>query len=164
MLGAAVAAPGVTIAKQRRAQPSNTDPDWLTYRNERYAFRLSYPPAGRVETRREHGFQHIVIGVAEAKEPQPTGDGYHVDVLIYDHRLGHNLKLPCRDLLHDLRAVKLGKIQGWRGSIQDDESDTPAEPAVCVESRKVVVLIKASDADAQASLANRILDTLRFGE
>ena len=74
------------------------------------------------------------------------------------------VRVPCRDLLHDLRAVKLGKIQGLRGSIQDDERDTPAEPAVCVESRKVVVLIKASDADAQASLANRILDTLRFGE
>jgi hypothetical protein len=157
----AVAASSAAFATQRRALPP-ADPDWLTYRNERYAFRLSYPPASHVQTRREHGLQHIAISSNEPPEQQSATTGYHVDVLIYDRRLGHKLNAPCRELLREPHAVKVGKIQALRGTVQ--ENDTADSSAVCVESKKLVVLIRATDDGGQATLANRILDTLRFGE
>jgi len=158
---AALAASSVVGATQRRALPP-ADPDWLTYRNERYAFRLSYPPASHVQTRREHGLQHIAISSNEPQEQQTSATAYHVDVLIYDRRLGHKLNAPCRELLREPHAVKVGKIQALRGMVQD--TDTAESSAVCVESKKLAVLIRASDDGGQAALANRILDTLRFGE
>jgi hypothetical protein len=157
LLGLAAAWPWAAPATQRRDLPPGADPDWLAYRNERYAFRLWYPPAGRVETHREHGLQRITIASAQA-EP----DGYHVDVLIYDRRLGHKLTAPCRDLLQEPHAVKVGRIRGLRGTVQEGDAQTAS--VVCVESRKVVVLVRASGDDNQPALGKRILDTLRFGE
>src|SRR5689334_9482843 len=139
LLLAAAAWPCTAPATQRRALPPSADRDWLAYRNERYAFRLWYPPAGQVQTHREHGLQRISIASPQAE--QAAADGYHVDVLIYDHRLGHKLKGPCRELLHEPHVVRVGKIQGLRGTVQ--EGDAPAASAVCVESRKVVVVIRA---------------------
>ena len=57
----------------------------------------------------------------------------------------------------------MGKVAGWRGTTEhaDDAGGTPQ--AVCVESTKVDVLVKATEADPLGPLANRILDTVRFG-
>ena len=54
LLSAAAATPTLTIAKQRQAQAA--DAGWLIYRNDRYAFRLAYPPDSRVDTRRGPDF------------------------------------------------------------------------------------------------------------
>jgi hypothetical protein len=163
LLGAAIAAPTLTIAKQR--QGHGADPGWATYRNERYAFRLSYPAESRVDTRRGHGFQHVSIS-RDGGEPADAAQAaeFHIDVLIYDHRLGHKLKTGCRDLLQDAHAVKVGKIQGLRGIYPAGDDQAEPRPAVCVESRKLDIVVKASDPDQQAPIADRILDSLRFGE
>jgi hypothetical protein len=165
VLGAAVTAPTLTIAKPRDARTQGVDPDWLTYRNERYAFRLSYPADSRVDTRREHGFQHISISSNAVDEAQATpAPTYRIDVLIYDHRLGHRLKFACRELLRDARTVKVGKVQGLRGVHQEGEDEASAAQAVCVESTKLDIVVKAVDGDPQVPLADRILDSVRFGD
>ena len=159
VIGVALATPALSVA-----QPSNGKTDWRTYRNERYAFRLSYPGDSRVDTHRQRGYQHISIGntvdAAIASEPGRL----HVDVLIYDHRLGHRLKSACRELLRDARSVKVGKVSGLRGIYQEQGTEEgTATQAVCVESNKLEILVKAVQGEPQTELANRVLDSVRFG-
>jgi len=85
-------------------------------------------------------------------------------VLIYDHRVGHKLKSSCRDVLREAHTVKVGKVQGLRGIHQQSEAESSAAHAVCVESKKLEIVVRAVETDAQTLLADRILDTLRFGE
>jgi hypothetical protein len=162
LLGAALAAPALSIGNPRSDRSSAADPDWQTYRNERYAFHLSYPSDSRVDTHRERGVQHISISRTAPDEAQ-TGS-YHVDVLIYDHRLGHKLKSTCKELLRDARTVKIGKVQGLRGIHQEGDDEHTASHAVCVESKRLHILVKASESDPQAELADRILNSVRFGD
>src|SRR5690349_12630566 len=91
LLGTAVATPAPSIAKPGGERARAVDPSWQTYRNERYAFRLSYPADSQVDTHRERGVQHVSISRAPAAEAG-AATAYQVDVLIYDHRLGHKLK------------------------------------------------------------------------
>jgi len=163
LLSAAAATPTDTIAKQRQAQ--DAEAGWLIYRNDRYAFRLAYPPDSRVDTRRGQGFQLISIVRSVAEPADATqASAFQVDVLIYDHRIGHKLKMACRDFLYGARPAKVGKVQGFRGTYPDSDSQPEAGSAVCVQSKYLDIVVKAVDADSQAPLANRILDSLRFGE
>jgi len=161
LLGAALAAPTLSIGNPR-SRTGGIDPDWQTYRNERYAFHLSYPADSRVDTHRERGVQHISIRRGTPDETQPGS--YHVDVLIYDHRLGHKLKSTCKELLRDARTVKIGKVQGLRGIQQEGDDERNATHAVCVESKRLHILVKAIEADPQSDLADRILNSVRFGD
>jgi len=163
LLCAAAAGSPLTIAKQRQAQAA--DAGWLIYRNERYAFRLAYPPDSRVDTRRGPGLQQVSIVRSVAEQADATqAPAFHVDVQIYDHRLGHKLKMACRDFLYGARPVKVGKVQGFRGTYPDADNQPEAGSAVCVQSKYLDIVVKAVDADPQAPLADRILDSLRFGE
>jgi hypothetical protein len=162
LLGAVLAAPTLSIGNPRSDRSRAADPDWQTYRNERYAFHLSYPADSRVDTHRERGVQHISISRGTPEETQ-TGS-YHVDVLIYDHRMGHKLKGTCKELLRDARTVRIGKVQGLRGIHQEGDDENSATHAVCVESKRLDILVKAIEADPQADLADRILNSVRFGD
>ena len=68
------------------------------------------------------------------------------------------------ELLRDARSVKVGKVRGLRGIYQEQgaEDDT-ATQAVCVESTKVEILVKAMEGEPQTELANRVLDSVRCG-
>jgi hypothetical protein len=158
-LGIGAASAPVSFAKSRHAQAA--DPGWLIYRNDRYAFRLSYPEHSRIDSPRAHGVQQISIVPGDGEHAQDGSDAkYHVDVLIYDHRLGHRMKATCRDMLRDAHAVKVGKIKGLRGMHATGEGEGTA--AVCVDSKKLEILVKSVDADS--AVAERILSSLRFGE
>jgi len=163
LFSAAAATPTLTIAKQRQVQ--DADAGWLIYRNDRYAFRLAYPPDSRVDARRGRGFQQISIARSVTEQADAVqASAFQVDVLIYDHRIGHKLKMACRDFLYGARPVKVGKIQGFRGTYPDGDNQPEAGPAVCVQSKYLDIVVKGVDVDSQAQLANRILDSLRFGE
>jgi hypothetical protein len=159
IIGVALATPALSVA-----QPSNGRTDWRTYRNERYAFRLSHPADSRVDAHREPGHQHISIGNTPDAATASESGQLHVDVLIYDHRLGHRLKGGCRELLRDARSVKVGKVRGLRGLYQQQGTeDSSAMQALCVESTKLEILVKAVEGEPQTELANRVLDSVRFG-
>jgi hypothetical protein len=66
-------------------------------------------------------------------------------------------------VLRDARTVKVGKVKGLRGMYQQGEDDATAAQAVCVESRKLEIVVKAADTEPLDPLANRILDSVRFG-
>jgi len=139
---------------------------WKTYRNDRYMFRVSYPADGRVQTSRHRNYELVRIlnhdDAGERQEGLAQGE-YFVEVFIYDHRLGHRMDGKCHDVLREASPVKLGRIEAWRGTTvqADDTGSTPQ--AVCVESTKVDVVVTASEADPLGPLANRILDSIRFG-
>jgi len=139
---------------------------WKIYRNERYAFCVSYPADSRVQTRRDSHYQYSRIQNYDPAT-QPPGElapgEYYVEVFIFDHRLGHRMDGRCAELLHEAHAVKVGKVAGWRGTTDHAEDGGGTPQAVCVESTKVDVLVKATESDPLGPLANRILDTVRFG-
>jgi hypothetical protein len=163
LLGTAAAAPSLTIAKQRQVR--ETDAGWQIYRNERYAFRLTYPPDSRVDIRRGHGLQQISIARSVTEQADAERSPvFLVEVLIYDHRLGHKLKMACRDFLYEAHPVRVGKVQGFRGTYPEADNQPEAGPAVCVQSKRLDIVVKAVDDDPQVPLAERILDSLRFGE
>src|SRR5690242_4803321 len=100
LLGAALAAPAWGVAQN----------DWLTYRNERYAFRLSYPADSRVKEHRLRGYHQISISNSDDGSELQSGE-LRIDVLIYDLRLGHRPKGSCHELLRETRSVKVGKVR-----------------------------------------------------
>jgi hypothetical protein len=151
LLGAALAAPAPGVAQN----------DWHTYRNERYAFRLSYPADSRVEEHRLRGYHQISIDNADDTLELQSGK-LRVDVLIYDLRLGHRPKGTCHELLRDTHSVKVGKVRALRGIYQPEGAEHIAQ-AICLESAKLQILVKALEGDQSTELAGRVLDSMRFG-
>jgi len=154
------------IAQQDFAAPA-TAGKWKVYHNERYAFRLSYPPDSQVHTGTDHGYQYTRL---LNYEPEPGGSStlqrgeYHVEVLIFDHRLGHRMKSPCRELVHDGHQVRAGKVNALRGLAEPAGDDGGATSfALCLQAGKVDVLVHATEQDPLGPLANRILDGVQFG-
>lgn len=138
---------------------------WQTYRNERYAFHLSYPPDSQIQTRRDRHYQYVRI---QNYEPDHHGElqtgEYYLEVFIFDHRAGHKLPHPCRELVPDARPVKAGKVNALRG-VGDHVSDPGGTPyTLCLQSVKVDVLVTATEEGERGQLANRILDSVRFGD
>ena len=139
---------------------------WKTYRNDRYAFRVSYPADGRVQTHRHGRFQAVhILNYDDAAERQGalSPGEYSIEVFIYAHRLGHRMDGKCHDVLREAGKVKVGRIAGWRGAAVQADDSGGAPQAVCVESTKVDVLVTASESDPIGPVVNRILDTVRFG-
>jgi hypothetical protein len=137
---------------------------WQTYRNERYAFHLSYPPDSQIRTRRDRQYQYVRI---QNYEPDQQGNlqtgEYFLEVFIFDHRVGHKLSSPCRELVSEARSVKAGKVNALRG-LADHAGDAGGTPfALCLQGVKVDVLVTATEEDQLGHLANRILDSVRFG-
>jgi hypothetical protein len=151
LLGAALAAPAWGVAQN----------DWLTYRNERYAFRLSYPGDSRVKEHRLRGYHQISISNSDNASELQSGE-LRVDVLIYDLRLGHRPNGSCHELLRETRSVKVGKVRALRGIYQPEGAEQIAQ-AVCLDSTKLQILVKAVEGDQASALAGRVLDSVRFG-
>ena len=150
------------IHAQQESSAKATTGKWQTYRNDRYMFRLSYPPDGQIQTRRDRQFQYVRI---QNHETDPQGalqaGEYYLQVFIFDHRVGHKMKASCRELVADAHPVKAGKVNALRGSV--DQADLGSTPyALCLQGVKVDVLVTANEED-QLGLANRILDSVRFG-
>ena len=162
-----VLAPTPAAAQQEAAAASAaTTGKWKVYHDDRYAFRLSYPPDSQMQTGRDHGYQYMRVHNYDA-EPgaqnvmQP-GE-YHLEVLIFDHRLGHRMKSPCRELVRDAHQVRAGKVNALRGLAEQADEAGNTSFALCLQAGKVDVLVMATEQDPQGALANRILDGIRFG-
>jgi hypothetical protein len=160
-----IPAPPATAQQQPAANASSGK--WQTYRNERYAFRLSYPPDSQLHTHRSREYQYVRIRNYES----PAGDQdvrqpgeYSLEIFVFDHRLGHKLASPCRELLRDTRAVKAGRVNAVRGLAQSADETSGIPFALCLQGMKVDVLVKATEEDQLGALANRILDSVRFGD
>lgn len=139
---------------------------WQTYHNERYAFKLSYPPDSQVQASRDHNYQYVRI---TNHQPGPYGFGellvgeYLIEVFIFDHRAGHKLPGPCKELIRNARPVKAGKVNALRGQV-DTAGETSGTPsALCLQGMRVDVLIKAMEEEQGGARVNRILDSVRFG-
>jgi hypothetical protein len=159
----ALALPAGEIHAQDEPSAKTATGKWQTYRNDRYMFRLSYPPDGQIQTRRDRQFQYVRI---QNHETDPQGalqpGEYYLQVFIFDHRVGHKMKASCRELVAGAHPVKAGKVNALRGSV--DEADLVTTPyALCLQGVKVDVLVTANEEDQVGALANRILDSVRFG-
>ncbi|HTS53498.1 MAG TPA: hypothetical protein VMH26_09520 [Burkholderiales bacterium] len=156
----------VRVAAEQESVPTPAAGKWKTYRDDRYAFRLSYPPDSQVQTGRDHGYQYLRV---HNYEPEPGGQGtmqpgeYHLEVLIFDHRLGHRMKSPCRELVRDAHQVRAGKVNALRGLAEQPDDASATSFALCLQAGKVDVLVMATEQDPLGPLANRILDGIRFG-
>jgi hypothetical protein len=154
------------VAAQQESVPTPAVVKWKTYRNDRYAFRLSYPPDSQVQTGRDRGYQYMRVHNYE-QEPgsqaamQP-GE-YHLEVLIFDHRLGHKMKSPCRELVRDAHQVRAGKVNALRGLAEQADDAGATSFALCLQAGKVDVLVMATEQDPLGPVANRILDGVHFG-
>jgi len=139
---------------------------WKVYRDDRYAFRLSYPPDSQVQTGRDRGYQYLRV---HNYEPEPGGQSsmqsgeYHLEMLIFDHRLGHRMPSPCRDLVREARQVRAGKVNALRGLAERSEDAGATSFALCLQAGKVDVLVMATEQDPLGPIANRLLDGVRFG-
>lgn len=139
---------------------------WKIYRNERYAFRLSYPADSQVQTGRDHGYQYMRVHNYEAEPGNQSAlqpGEYHLEVLIFDHRLGHRMKSPCRELVREAHQVRAGKVNALRGLAEQADEAGGTSFALCLQAGKVDVLVMATEQDPLGLLANRILDGIRFG-
>ena len=137
---------------------------WQTYRNERYAFRLSYPPDSQIHTRRDRQYQYVRIQNYDAEHQGELQSGaYHLEVFIFDHRAGHKLPGSCRELVSDAHPVKAGKVNALRGLGEHPGEQGGTPFALCLQGVKVDVLVTATEEDQLGQLANRILDSVRFG-
>jgi hypothetical protein len=148
------------------AAPTPDTAKWKVYRDERYAFRLSYPPDSQVQTGRDRGYQYMRVhnydpepGVQSAMQP---GE-YHLEVLIFDHRLGHRMKSPCRELVRDAHQVRAGRVNALRGLAGQADDPGATSFALCLQAGKVDVLVMATEQDPLGPVANRLLDGIRFG-
>ncbi len=138
---------------------------WKIYRDERYAFRLSYPADSQVQTGRDRGYQYMRV---HNYEPDPSQSamqpgGYHLEVLIFDHRLGHRMRNPCRELVRNAHQVRAGKVNALRGLAEQADDAGGTSFALCLQAGKVDVLVMATELDPLGPLANRLLDGVRFG-
>ncbi len=126
--------------------------------------RLSYPPDSQIQTRRDHQYQYVRIQNYEPDHQGSLQTGeYFLEVFIFDHRVGHKVRSPCRTLVSDARPVKAGKVNALRG-LADHTGDAGGTPlALCLQGVKVDVLVTATEEDQLGQLANRILDSVRFG-
>jgi len=157
-------APGADAEPQ--PAPKSATGKWQTYKNERYAFKLSYPPDSQMHTRRDRSFQYVRIQNYPDGEERAAGlqpGEYFLEVFIFDHRAGHRIWSPCREWLREPRAVKAGKVNALRGVPQSTDDAGGNAFALCLQGVKVDVVVKATEADPQGALASRILDSVRFG-
>lgn len=100
----------VCAAPAAASHRAGSRPDgWKIYRNERYAFCVSYPADSRVQTHRDRHYQYSRIQNYDAAV-QPQGElapgEYYVEVFIFDHRLGHRMEGRCAELLREAHTVK----------------------------------------------------------
>ena len=139
---------------------------WKIYRDDRYAFRLSYPPDSQVQTGRDRGYQYLRVhnyeSDAGSQIAMQPGE-YHLEMLIFDHRLGHRMPSPCRDLVREPRQVRAGKVNALRGLAEHAEDAGATSFALCLQAGKVDVLVMATEQDPLGPIANRLLDGVRFG-
>jgi len=138
---------------------------WKIYRDERYAFRLSYPADSQMERGRDRGYQYMRVhhyGPDPSQSPTQPGE-YHLEVLIFDHRLGHRMRNSCRELVRDAHQVRAGKVNALRGLAEQSDEATGTSFALCLQAGKVDVLVMATEQDPLGPLANRLLDGVRFG-
>jgi hypothetical protein len=139
---------------------------WKIYRDERYAFRLSYPADSQVRTGRDRGYQYLRM---HNYEPESGGQStmqpgeYHLEVLIFDHRLGHRMRNSCRELVREAHQVRAGKVNAVRGLAEQSDDAGGTSFALCLQAGKVDVLVMATEQDPLGPLANRLLDGVRFG-
>src|SRR5262245_17115548 len=153
-------------AQQESAAAPAAVGKWKIYRDDRYAFRLSYQPDSPVQPGRDRGYQYLRV---PNYEPEPGSQGsmqpgeYHLEMLIFDHRLGHRMPSPCRDLVHEPRQVRAGKVNALRGLAERAEDAGGTSFALCLQAGKVDVLVMATEQDPLGPIANRLLDGVRFG-
>jgi hypothetical protein len=168
-LAVCLVSPGLALVPAAAQQEPVAAPGpvkWKTYRDERYAFRLSYPADSQVQTGRDHGYQYMRLHNYEAEPGNQNGlqpGEYHLEVLIFDHRLGHRMKSPCRELVRDAHQVRAGKVNALRGLAEQADEAGATSFALCLQAGKVDVLVMATEQDPLGPLANRILDGIRFG-
>jgi len=154
------------VAQQEAAATTPAVGKWKIYRDDRYAFRLSYPPDSQVQTGRDRGYQYLRV---HNYEPEPGSQAsmqpgeYHLEMLIFDHRLGHRMPSPCRDLVREPRQVRAGKVNALRGLAEHAEDAGATSFALCLQAGKVDVLVMATEQDPVGPIANRLLDGVRFG-
>ncbi len=152
------------VQQEQAAAPAAVK--WKIYRNERYAFRLSYPADSQVQTGRDRGYQYLRM---HNYEPEPGSQGtlqpgeYHLEVLIFDHRLGHKMRSSCRELVRDAHQVRAGKVNALRGLAEQTDDAAGTSFALCLQAGKVDVLVMVTEQDPLGPLANRLLDGVRFG-
>ena len=145
-IGALALLSGEIHAQQEPSAKAATG-KWQTYRNDRYMFRLSYPPDGQIQTRRDHQFQYVRI---QNHETDPQGalqpGEYYLQVFIFDHRVGHKMKTSCRELVSVPIRSRPAKSMRLRGSV--DQADLVTTPyALCLQGVKVDVLVTANEED-----------------
>jgi hypothetical protein len=151
------------VQQEQAAPPAAVK--WKIYRDERYAFRLSYPADSQVQKGRDHGYQYMRVHNYEADPSQSAmqpGE-YHLEVLIFDHRLGHRMRSSCRELVRDAHQVRAGKVNALRGLAEQSDDAAGTSFALCLQAGKVDVLVMATEQDPLGRLANRLLDGVRFG-
>jgi hypothetical protein len=158
-------APLVAVAQQEQATEI-TSSKWQTYRNERYAFDLSYPADSHVRTSRDHHFQYVRITNQQIGSDGSAGllaGEYLIEVFIFDHRQGHKLSGPCRELVRNAHPVKAGKVNALRGQGDPADDAVGIPSALCLQGVKVDVLIKGIEEEQGGTRVSRILDSVRFG-
>ena len=154
----------VVVQQEQAATPAVVK--WKIYRDERYAFRLSYPADSQVQTGRDRGYQYMRV---HNYEPESGGQSvmqpgeYHLEVLIFDHRLGHRMRSSCRELVREAHQVRAGKVNALRGLAEQGDDAAGTSFALCLQAGKVDVLVMATEQDPLGRLANRLLDGVRFG-
>jgi hypothetical protein len=151
------------VQQEKAATPAPVK--WKIYRDERYAFRLSYPADSQVQKGKDRGYQYMRV---QNYEPDPGQTAmqpgeYHLEVLIFDHRLGHRMRGSCRELVREAHQVRAGKVNALRGLAEQNEDAPGTSFALCLQAGKVDVLVMATERDPLGPLANRLLDAVRFG-
>jgi hypothetical protein len=152
--------------QEAAAAPTLSTGKWKVYRDERYAFRLSYPPDSQMKTGRDRGYQYMRVRNYDAEAGGQNGmqpGEYHLEVLIFDHRVGHRMKSPCRELVRDAHQVRAGRVNALRGLAEQVDDAGATSFALCLQAGKVDVLVMATEQDPLGPVANRILDGIRFG-
>jgi len=155
--------PPAVVQNEQAATPAPVK--WKVYRDERYAFRLSYPADSQVQKGRDRGYQYMRVHNYESDPGQTAmqpGE-YHLEVLIFDHRLGHRMHGSCRELVREAHQVRAGKVNALRGLAEQGDDAAGTSFALCLQAGKVDVLVMATELEPLGPLANRLLDSVRFG-